>query len=261
MRPWYWFTVLVLLAAGCASSDATSASTTSSDVATSTTVAISTTNLDETDIEADVEAINAEPDPDRSPPTTETDGLASNTETTVPAIELACWRVEDFGEESVERWSVINDGVMGGLSEGNLEYDGGVVTFDGQINTNGGGFSMIRTDVFRDDQSLAEALTGAEYLRIRLRSANGRAYELTMTDSATNASVMHVEDIAVSDEGLWQEPVISLTDLEPRIFGSVQPGIEAFEVEQTATIGVILADGLDGPFSLQIDRIDACAAA
>lgn len=204
-------------------------------------------------------ATEAEPDPDRSPPTTGTDGLESGIDVSVEPDALTCWRVEDFGEEATGRWRVINDGVMGGLSEGSVAYNGGVVTFAGTINTNGGGFSMIRTSIFRNDQTLADALAGAEFLRLRVRSANGRGYEVTLQDSTTNTAVMHFVDLPAPNDSGWQEPVVSLADLDARVFGTERSSLPPFDLEQVSTLGVILADGLDGPFSLEIDRIDACA--
>ena len=205
-------------------------------------------------------ADGAEEDEDSSPPTTGTAGLSSDTEAATVEDELACWRIENFNEDDQDRWRVINDGVMGGRSEGSLAYAGSVVRFAGTIVTDGGGFSMIRTSALRD-QTLAGGLDGAEYLRVRIRSANGRAYELTVQDSGTNTAIMHFTDLAVSDDGLWQEVVVPLTGLEARVFGNQRPNLAEFDLEQISTLGIILADGLDGPFSLEIDRIDACASA
>ncbi len=223
-----------------------------------TAAATSTTTLLDVETGADVDT-NTEVDENRAPPTTETTGLASETGAAPAPDGLACWRIEDFGEEAADRWRVINDGVMGGLSEGELTFNGGVATFAGTINTNGGGFSMIRTSVLRNGATLREALEEAEYLRIRTRSANGRRYELTVQDATTNSSVMHFADITVSADSAWEEPIIPLTNLDARTFGTSRPTLAPFELDQISTLGVILADGLDGPFSLAIDRIDACA--
>ena len=227
------------------------------DVTTSSTDSSPTTSVSEADSSPATSL--SEVDPDRSPPTTETAGLESTAEATPVPAELTCWRVEDFGEEAAERWRVINDGVMGGLSEGFTEFSGGVASFSGTINTNGGGFSMIRTSVFRNDEQLGDALEGAEFIRLRVRSANGRRYEFTVQDMATNTAVMHFVDIPVSSEGAWQEPVIALADLEARVFGTDRPNLPAFNLDEISTFGIILADGFDGPFSLEVDRIDACA--
>lgn len=202
----------------------------------------------------------SESDPDRSPPTTDTEGLASGAEAIDAPEDLTCWRVEDFGEEASGRWRVINDGVMGGLSEGDVSFSGGTVTFSGTINTNGGGFSMIRTNTFRFDEALDDVLAGAEYLRIRSRSANGRGYELVTQDSTSNTAIMHFGDIPVSDDGSWQEPLVPLTNLVASAFGTARADLSDFDLEQISTLGIILADGVDGPFSIELDRIDACSS-
>ncbi|MEL7033379.1 MAG: CIA30 family protein [Pseudomonadota bacterium] len=38
-------------------------------------------------------------------------------------------------------WRTVNDGVMGGLSDGGSVLENGTLTFSGNTNTNGGGFS------------------------------------------------------------------------------------------------------------------------
>ena len=42
-------------------------------------------------------------------------------------------------------WYVVNDNVMGGRSEGDIEQGQSKLRFAGRTNTNGGGFSLVRT--------------------------------------------------------------------------------------------------------------------
>ena len=123
---------------------------------------------------ADAEGVGDAPS---NPPTTETGGLGSDVELSVAPENLQCQRIEDFGDDSFDRWVVVNDGVMGGRSIGQLaEAGGGVVRFDGTINTNGGGFSLIRTSSLRGEESLAESLADAEYLSLIHISEPTRPY-------------------------------------------------------------------------------------
>ena len=197
----------------------------------------------------------------RTPPTTETEGLASRAEPSLAPADLTCVRLEDFGDDSPGRWRVVNDGVMGGRSMGELREEGGVVRFSGVINTNGGGFSLIRTSTLRGEQSLVDALDGVDYLRFRVRSANGRGYELIAEDDvAPSGAIMHFASIPVDGSGDWAELDVSLGQLDARAFGTPLPNSAPFDITQVSSIGVILADGVDGPFSLEIDRIDACSS-
>jgi len=78
--------------------------------------------------------------------------------------------VTDFTASSPELgWYVQNDNVMGGRSEGGFESKQGELLFAGNTNTNGGGFSSIRTQPFKLDLS--------DYAGIRLRvKGDGRRY-------------------------------------------------------------------------------------
>ena len=252
---WLLFASVVLTA--CAGQD-TSESLGAADTPTTdetpeqATVAPATTST-----AADAEGVGDAPS---NPPTTETGGLGSDVELSVAPENLQCQRIEDFGDDSFDRWVVVNDGVMGGRSIGQLtEAGGGVVRFDGTINTNGGGFSLIRTSSLRGEESLAESLADAEYLRLRVRSANGRGYELIAEDTNSPSQIMHFAPIPIGDSGAWAEVVVPLTGLEARAFGNPRVNVDSFDLGQVSSIGVILADGIDGPFSLEVDRIDACS--
>ncbi len=71
---------------------------------------------------------------------------------------------------------------------------------------------------------------------------------------------MHFADIAITADSEWEEPLVPLTNLDARAFGTARPTLPEFDLGQISTFGIILADGIDGPFSFAIDRIDACAA-
>ncbi|MEA5558051.1 CIA30 family protein [Nodularia spumigena] len=169
-----------------------------------------------------------------------------------PSSEADCRRVEEFGPGAADRWIIVDDGVMGGRSQGNATIADDAMRFSGLIETEGGGFSSVRALV------PADALAGATELRFRARS-DGRTYELIADDGVAgrDGRVSHFGRIPLTGADAWEEVSVSLTDLEARIFGTPVDDV-AFDPAQAASIGVILADGTDGPFELTIDRIDAC---
>jgi hypothetical protein len=66
---------------------------------------------------------------------------------TSPALLLT-----DFTSDSPDLgWYVVNDNVMGGRSEGDFKEKQGNLHFSGRTNTNGGGFSSIRTQPMQLD--------------------------------------------------------------------------------------------------------------
>ena len=84
----------------------------------------------------------------------------------------------DFTSNSADLgWYVVNDNVMGGRSEGGFEQEEGELRFTGRTNTNGGGFSSIRSQPAQLDLS---NYTGIE-LKIR---GDGRRYTWRLTTEA-----------------------------------------------------------------------------
>ena len=216
--------VCALLAAACGSDGSTTADGPAAESAntTSTSAAPSTTIA--------------------SPSTTSTT-VTSPTTTVAPA---GCLRVTDFDDTS---WVIVNDGVMGGRSSATGTVSETGLTWTGTIVTAGGGFSSIRGPV---DGLLADATS----LTMRIRT-DGRSYELLADDTLTDRGrVTHYAPIeAVGGE--WEEVSVPLTDMEARIFGNPATA-DPFVPELASQIGVILADGVDGDFSFEIDWIDAC---
>ena len=80
--------------------------------------------------------------------------------------------------ESDLGWRVVNDNVMGGRSVGGFEVADGVLVFSGATNTDGGGFSSIRTEARDLD------LGAWQGVRLRVRG-DGRTYTFRLsTDNA-----------------------------------------------------------------------------
>ena len=57
-----------------------------------------------------------------------------------------CVALTEFAAEPGDiRWRTVNDNVMGGRSRGGYRIEDGALRFRGSTNTNGGGFSSIRS--------------------------------------------------------------------------------------------------------------------
>ncbi|WP_265587135.1 CIA30 family protein [Sphingomicrobium arenosum] len=157
-----------------------------------------------------------------------------------------CRTIADFSDP-VERarWEVVNDGVMGGLSRGRLSDGDGVMTFSGEIVTDGGGFSSIRRALSPSD------LAGADRVVVQMRG-DGRAYELTLrSDQRWRGRRVAWRGAIEAGEA------VPFDALSPSLFGQALGGA-AFDAASAHSIGIILADGRDGSFRLELEAILAC---
>lgn len=151
------------------------------------------------------------------------------------------------------QWRAVNDGVMGGLSSGGPRFENGKMIFEGVINTNGGGFSSLRSPVQEG------VLANASGIKLRVRS-DGRAYRLTLRSNAgwRGRRVSFQAPIPLTKAGEWADVEVPFSELRGTIFGRRVRGAK-FDKSAVVEMGVILADGQDGPFRLDVDWIADCS--
>lgn len=154
--------------------------------------------------------------------------------------------------QDVSNWRAVNDGVMGGLSSGGPSFQNGHMVFAGVINTNGGGFSSVRTPV------APGALADMTALKLRVKS-DGRAYKVTLRTDARYGwrDVSFQTEITAKPKGQWGEVIVPFSDLKATVFGRRVRGAK-FNSAKVQSIGIIIADGRDGPFQLDVDHLQAC---
>jgi hypothetical protein len=149
-------------------------------------------------------------------------------------------------------WYVVNDNVMGGRSEGDFRIEHGQLHFTGRTNTDGGGFSSIRTESMQLDLS--------EYAGIRLRvKGDGRRYTWRLTTNARwrGGEVAYWADFD-TQEGTWSTVDIPFSRFVPRYRGTRLDGPELDRAKITG-MGLMIYDKLDGPFELRLASVEAFA--
>lgn len=170
-----------------------------------------------------------------------------------PVTESDCTPLFVFDTaEAVAGWRAVNDNVMGGRSSGGPRFAADALVFAGRINTDGGGFSSIRAPLMRG------ALAGRDALRLRVRP-DGRTYSVTLRTSLRyrGIAVSFRGDIDAAGGDGWQDAVVTFDDLRATVFGRAVTGAE-FEARDVESIGIIISDGIDGPFELAVASIHAC---
>jgi NADH dehydrogenase [ubiquinone] 1 alpha subcomplex assembly factor 1 len=153
-------------------------------------------------------------------------------------------KTADFG------WYVVNDNVMGGRSEGDFNVEQGTLVFTGRTNTNGGGFSSIRTQAMRLDLS---SRTG---IRLRVKG-DGRRYTWRLTTNARwrGREVGYWADFETV-QGEWTTVDIPFSEFTPQFRGYELDG-PSLDAGQITGMGLMIYDKQDGPFELHLASVHA----
>ena len=153
-------------------------------------------------------------------------------------------KLMDFSGPDLPEWYVVNDDVMGGRSAGGLQIESGRLLFAGTTNTDGGGFSSIRTDV--------QALDLSARLGIRLRlRGDGRTYRFRLE---TAAGIAYFASFDTASGAGWQTIDVPFDRFEPRRRGRPLAG-PPLDTARITGLGLMIYDRLDGPFRLEVDGI------
>ena len=155
-------------------------------------------------------------------------------------------RVMDFSDPDVARrlW-VVNDGVMGGVSQSRFRHDAEGVTFEGEVSLrNNGGFASLRGPVAFAAGTTALALS---------TQGDGKRYSLLLRmDSARGAASYQCDFDALGP----QTHRFVAADFQATFRGrivSAAPLVFARVVE----FGILIADKQEGPFVLQLRHLGA----
>lgn len=158
-----------------------------------------------------------------------------------------------FDEESDgEIWYTVNDGVMGGRSEGDWTIsEDGTALFTGEISlANNGGFASVRTYPINADIS---AYDGIELLV----KGDGKTYGFNLWDAHSN---LQHRAFFETQAGEWQMIRISFSAFQPTSFGRVLPDAPQLDTGMVRVFGLIITDKQTGPFALEIAQISVYIA-
>ncbi len=159
----------------------------------------------------------------------------------------------DFIDKSeVDIWKAVNDGVMGGLSDGSASYsDQGFLVFSGTISLeNNGGFSSIRT--------LPDVYDLSKYNRIVIRVlGDGRTYQFRLRIDRAFEGLAYKHDFNTIS-GEWTEIELPFDSFVPTIRGRIIEDADSLNPGEIKQLGFLISDKKAGPFKLIVDNIKAC---
>ena len=157
--------------------------------------------------------------------------------------------IYDFTEDNPPtNWITVNDNVMGGRSEGGFSFNKKRLIFSGTTNTNGGGFSSIRTNP--SDFNLSDK----EGLHIRYKG-DGRTFKLGVRMDGKSVSYRSNFNTGSESKG-WQEIRIPFDKMEVSWRGRPLSKVEHPLIKsKIRSIEFMIYDKKDGPFKLQVDWV------
>ena len=151
--------------------------------------------------------------------------------------------------DAVNDWQAVNDGVMGGVSEGKFKItDQKTLEFFGTLSLeNNGGFASVRTKAKKLDLKKGDSLI----TKVR---GDGREYSMNLyLNKSQIASSYRAAVQTKKDE--WIEVTLPLDKFEATSFGRPVKDAGAVEPTEINAVGFMLGDKKAGPFKLEIEWI------
>lgn len=160
----------------------------------------------------------------------------------------------DFKDpESAKPWQAVNDGVMGGRSDGRFKInDEARMEFFGTLSlANNGGFASVRA------KGTKLALKRDEIIVARVRG-DGRTYTFNLYTQNDLGGYSYRQSFE-TEKGEWLEVEMPVNQFVATWRGRVFPN-EKLDPSKVSGLGFLLGDKKAGAFKLEIDWIKAIPA-
>ena len=155
----------------------------------------------------------------------------------------------DFEDPDARAWTVVNDGVMGGMSRSSIRVTPDRTgLFSGTLSLeNSGGFASVRTGLPRRD------LSAREGLEVRVRG-DGRAYQLRLRMDDRFDGIAYRAGFETR-AGVWTTIRMPFAAFEPVFRGRIVRDAAPLDPGRLRSLGFLLADKTAGDFRLEIGEV------
>jgi monofunctional biosynthetic peptidoglycan transglycosylase len=169
--------------------------------------------------------------------------------TTVMANETLQTLFDFTGADAAKEWQTVNDGVMGGVSEGKFKItDNKTLEFFGTLSlANNGGFASVRTKPKKLSFEKGDTLIA----KIR---GDGREYMLNLYPNTQRVAYSYRATVQTKKDQ-WIEVKAPLDKFEATSFGNVVKNAGAMKPSDVNSLGFMLGDKKAGPFKLEVEWI------
>ena len=156
----------------------------------------------------------------------------------------------NFGKaQSGSTWMVVNDGVMGGLSNSQAMLLENAILFEGEISLeNNGGFASIRSGLTDIDLSKASNVT------IKYRST-GQKVGLRLVKN-DRFWLPYLKTYLPTTDWEWKTETLSMDEFsEYRLENKSERELASSDFKDIIRVGLIVSNKTEGPFKLEVDYI------
>ncbi|MCC5913521.1 MAG: CIA30 family protein [Balneolaceae bacterium] len=161
--------------------------------------------------------------------------------------------ITDFSNLARQRWLIINDGVMGGVSRSQFQIsDSGTAVFLGKISLeNNGGFASVK-----NHEPLNLAGRSAIHLRVL---GDGKRYSFRFQTETPNGKInrFNYEQRFDTNKNEWQEISLNLEQFEAVYRGRDVEDAPSPDLSAIVRYGFLISDGQEGSFRLEVEKIYA----
>lgn len=150
------------------------------------------------------------------------------------------------GADAANEWQTVNDGVMGGVSEGKFKItENKTLEFFGTLSLeNNGGFASVRTKPKKLGLEMGDILVA----RIR---GDGREYSMNLYVNKPLTAFSYRAGVQTK-KNEWIEVKLPLDKFEATSFGRVVKDAGPVKPEEVNALGFLLGDKKAGPFKMEV---------
>lgn len=146
------------------------------------------------------------------------------------------------------RWRVVNDGVMGGLSSSKANVKEDIIIFSGNVSLeNNGGFASLRSPV--------KDYNFEEYSGIELKiKGDGKRFSLSMKETTCFSGYFYTSTFETKKDE-WITIKIPFNQFKLYYFGRETKSNKKIPLNNIKEISLLIGDKQEGYFKTQIDYI------
>jgi monofunctional biosynthetic peptidoglycan transglycosylase len=151
--------------------------------------------------------------------------------------------------DAAKEWQTVNDGVMGGVSEGKLRITAEkTLEFFGTLSLeNNGGFASVRTKAKKLNLEKGDTLVA----KVR---GDGREYSLNLYVKKPMIAFSYRATVQTKKDE-WIEIKVPLDKFEATSFGNLVKDAGPVNPTEVNAVGFLLGDKKAGPFKLEVEWI------